>query len=105
MQADPKQTALKVTGIHLLTLKYDEMLSTWAFNFNLRRYSLVHADEKRCAFNALATPPSFDAYDEVSKAAQLPRQQFPAAVVEPGISSSLTHLATLVSSLKLNATL
>jgi hypothetical protein len=29
---------LKSPGINLLTLEYDEVLSTFAFNFNLRRY-------------------------------------------------------------------
>ena len=30
---------LKAPGTNLLTLKYDELLSTFAYNFNLRRYT------------------------------------------------------------------
>ena len=40
VQVDPIKPTLKALGTHLLTLKCDEALSTFAFNFNLRRYSL-----------------------------------------------------------------
>ena len=39
MQVDPIKPELKAPEIKLLTLKYDESLSTSAFNLNLRRYS------------------------------------------------------------------
>jgi len=32
---------LKAPGTNLLTLQYDASLSTFAFNFNLRRYSVA----------------------------------------------------------------
>ena len=41
MQVDPINPMLKAPGTHLLTLKYDEMLSSFAFKFNLRRYNQV----------------------------------------------------------------
>jgi len=34
---------LKAPGINLLTLKFDEPLSTFAFKFNLRRYNMAEA--------------------------------------------------------------
>jgi hypothetical protein len=43
VQVDRIEPALKAPGIHLLTLKYDEPLSTFAFNFNLRRYTTTPA--------------------------------------------------------------
>ena len=36
----PIKPTLKAPGIYLLTLKYDEPLSTFAFNFSLRRYMM-----------------------------------------------------------------
>jgi hypothetical protein len=34
---------IKAPGTNLLTLKYDEPLSNFAFNFNLRHYSMATA--------------------------------------------------------------
>jgi hypothetical protein len=38
-QVDPMKPELKAPGTILLTLNYDEPLSTFAFNLSLRRYS------------------------------------------------------------------
>ena len=38
MQFDPMKPKLKAPGPKCLTLKCDEQLSIFAFNFNLRRY-------------------------------------------------------------------
>ena len=38
MQIDPIKPALTAPGTKRLKLKYDEPLSNFAFNFNLRRY-------------------------------------------------------------------
>ena len=39
MQVDPIKPTLKAPGTQRLNLKYDELLSSFAFNFNLRRYT------------------------------------------------------------------
>ena len=39
MQLDPIKPTLKAPGTERLKLIYDELLSSFAFNFNLRRYS------------------------------------------------------------------
>jgi hypothetical protein len=44
VQVDPVKLTLKAPGSKRLTLKYDGLISTFAFNFNLRRYS----PELRC---------------------------------------------------------
>ena len=44
MQVDPIKATLKAPGSKRLILKYDELLSSFAFNFNLRRHSRV----RRC---------------------------------------------------------
>jgi len=41
VQIDPIKTTLKAPGTNLFTLKCAEPLSTSAFKFNLRRYSLA----------------------------------------------------------------
>jgi len=41
VQADPIKPKLKPPGTNLLTLKHDELLSNFAFKFNLRRHSLA----------------------------------------------------------------
>ena len=41
MQVDPIKPKLKAPRTNLLTLKCDELLSTFAFKSNLRRYSEV----------------------------------------------------------------
>ena len=38
-QVDPIKPTLKAPGSKRLKLKYDELLSSFAFNFNLRRYT------------------------------------------------------------------
>jgi hypothetical protein len=40
VQVDPIKPMLKAAGITLLELKYDTALSNFAFEFNLRRYSV-----------------------------------------------------------------
>ena len=39
MQVDSIKPTLTAPGIKRLKLKYDEVLSSFAFNFNLRRYN------------------------------------------------------------------
>jgi hypothetical protein len=50
VQVDPMQSGLKAPGSHLLTLKHDELLSSFAFKCKLRGYDEVFA-------NALFTTP------------------------------------------------
>jgi hypothetical protein len=38
MQVDPIKAMLKAPGTKLLKLEYDELLSSFAFKFSLRRY-------------------------------------------------------------------
>jgi len=38
VQVDPMKAVLKAPGTERLKLKYDELLSSFAFKFNLRRY-------------------------------------------------------------------
>jgi hypothetical protein len=38
VQVDPIKPAVKAPGIKRLKLNYDKMLSSFGFNFNLRRY-------------------------------------------------------------------
>ena len=45
VQVDPIKPTLKAPGTKRLKLKCDEPLSNFAFNFNLRRYNLVTADD------------------------------------------------------------
>ena len=42
MQIDPIKPTLKPSGTKRLKLKHDALLSNFAFNFNLRRYRVVH---------------------------------------------------------------
>jgi len=39
VQVDPIKPTLKAPGTKRLKLKYDELLSNFAFDFNLRRYN------------------------------------------------------------------
>jgi len=39
VQVDPIKPTLKAPGTRRLRLNYDELLSSFAFKFNLRRYS------------------------------------------------------------------
>ena len=48
VQVDPIKPTLKATGSERLKLKYDEPLSNFAFNFNLRPY----ASGKSVCYNA-----------------------------------------------------
>ena len=41
MQVDPIKPTLKAPGTKRLKLKYDGLLSSFAFKFNLRRYNEV----------------------------------------------------------------
>ena len=41
VQVDPIKPTLKAPGTKRLKLKYDELLSSFAFKFNLRRYTLA----------------------------------------------------------------
>ena len=45
MQIDPFKPTLKAPGIRRLNLKYDDLLSSFAFNFNLRRYNEDAGDD------------------------------------------------------------
>ena len=40
VQVDPELTALAFRDFQLLKLKHDELLSNFAFNFNLRHYNM-----------------------------------------------------------------
>ena len=44
MQVDPIKPTLKAPGAKRLKLKCDELLSSFAFNFNLRRYTSCRDD-------------------------------------------------------------
>ena len=46
MQVDPIKPTLKAPGSKRSKLKSDELLSSFAFNFNLRRYNMVFASEE-----------------------------------------------------------
>ena len=46
MQVDPIKPMLKPPGAKHLRLKYDELLSSFAFKFNLRRYNQYHANRQ-----------------------------------------------------------
>ena len=57
MQVDPIKPTLKAPGTQRLKLKYDKLLSSFAFNFNLRRYNtesdhLFHLNYAVTLFNA-----------------------------------------------------
>ena len=41
MQVDPSTPTLKAPGIERLKLNYDKVLTSFAFKFNLRRYTAV----------------------------------------------------------------
>ena len=49
MQVDPIKPMLKAPGTNLLTLKYNERLSTFAFTFNLCHYSKLKSGSSHCA--------------------------------------------------------
>ena len=41
MQVEPLKSKLKATGAERLKLKHDDLLSRFAFKFNLRRYNMA----------------------------------------------------------------
>ena len=49
VQVDPMNPMLKPPGTNLLKVNYDKLLSSLAFNFNLRRYTPVNAVAVRAA--------------------------------------------------------
>ena len=59
MQLDPFKPKLKAPGTILSTLNYDEPLSSFAFDFNLRRYTKEYA----AAATAAAGPGPWDGED------------------------------------------
>ena len=54
MQVEPIKPTLKAPGTERLKLKYDELHSSVAFNFNLRRYSMVITEYNTSAASLLA---------------------------------------------------
>ena len=53
MQVKPIKPTLKAPGTKRWKLKYDELLSSFAFKFNLRRYSMAFLDGSLGAGTAL----------------------------------------------------
>jgi len=51
VQVDPITSTLNAPGITFLKLEHDEPLSTFAFDFNLRRF-----DESNIDYDALCSP-------------------------------------------------
>ena len=47
MQVDPIKPRLKAPGTRRLKLQYDELLSTFAFKFDLRRYTKGSGDKEK----------------------------------------------------------
>ena len=52
MQVDPIKPTWKPTGTKRLKLQYDELLSNFAFKFNLRRYTAAAAADMTAAVAA-----------------------------------------------------
>ena len=62
VQIDPIKHTLKAPGLSVLILKYDEPLSNFAFNFNLRLYNTAGEKVRALAnprITLLAGPPPF----------------------------------------------
>jgi len=55
VQVDPFKPTLKAPGIKRLKLNCDQSLSSFAFKFNLRRYSVVRNAGALCAMCQLGT--------------------------------------------------
>jgi len=55
VQLDPIKATLKLPGTKLLIRKCDKLLSNVAFNFKLRRYSMVHMWDPREGMTTGAT--------------------------------------------------
>ena len=58
VQVDPMRPEFKAPGTNLLTLEYDEPLSTFAFKFNLRRYTAATSTARQGAGAEGGTLPS-----------------------------------------------
>jgi hypothetical protein len=58
VQVEPIKPTLKAPGTNLVTLNHDEPLSTFAFDFNLRRYSMGPGVEQDAAYAAAPSPAS-----------------------------------------------
>jgi hypothetical protein len=54
VQVDPIEPKLKLPGTERLKLKCDILLSTSAFKFNMRRYTLAGAEGELAEFTAMA---------------------------------------------------
>jgi len=52
VQVDPIKPALTAPGTKLLKLNHDEVLSSFAFSFNMRRYSKEQVERDRDAYVA-----------------------------------------------------
>ena len=52
-QAEPMKTMLKAPGTTRLDLAYDKLLSNFGFNFKLRRYTMVLAEDPQEAGRGL----------------------------------------------------
>jgi hypothetical protein len=48
VQVDPIKPTLKAPGTQRLKLQHDEVLSSFAFHFSLRRYTTARASEQGC---------------------------------------------------------
>jgi len=49
VQVEPMKPMLKAPGTKRLKLKYDILLSSFAFNFNLRRYTKLDDFDNACS--------------------------------------------------------
>jgi len=58
VQVDPMKTKLKALGTMRLTLKYDEPLSSFAFKFDLRRYSSGRRLRRSLTWRSAAPAPA-----------------------------------------------
>ena len=73
MQVDPIKHTLKVPGTKRLKPKYDEMLSSFAFKFNIRRYSIMNGFLTPCSFPRRHISPWEYATNERHAAARMRR--------------------------------
>ena len=55
MQVDPIKPMLNALEVDLLKLNYDELLSNFAFKFDLRRYNLDHTLLNSATFGEVET--------------------------------------------------
>jgi hypothetical protein len=62
VQVDPIKPTLKAPGTKRFKLTHDKLLSSFAFNFDLRRYNMVvHSGGKAGGFKNRAEEDTFDA--------------------------------------------